>query len=106
MSAVLYFDRPLFHQPEVSLMNQGSALEGMVRTFLSQVMFSNSAQLFIHNRDERLEGLVIPGSPFAQEGADRLGRGFCHTHTVLWTKDLKLTSKIVQGASEVNRECH
>jgi hypothetical protein len=78
---------------KVSLVNQRCALESVVWAFLPQVIPSNLPQLLVYKWDERLQGLVIPGPPLAQEGADRLGRGFCHSHTVRSTKDLKLTCK-------------
>jgi hypothetical protein len=62
--------------------NQASALESMVGTFLPQVMPSDATQLFVHKRNKDLEGLLIPGSPSAEQGADRLGRRFGHTHTL------------------------
>jgi hypothetical protein len=54
----------------------------MVGAFLSKVMLSDATQLLIHKRDKDLEGFLIPRSPFAEEGTDRLGRRFGHTHTV------------------------
>jgi hypothetical protein len=63
----------------------------MVGTFLPQVMPSDATQLFVHKRNKDLEGLLIPGSPSAEQGADWLGRRFGHTHTLGSVKDLKQT---------------
>lgn len=71
-------------------MNQGSALESMVGTFLLKVTLGNSAQFLINKRDESLQSILIAGAPFHQEGADRLGRRFRHTHTVDPAVDFRL----------------
>jgi hypothetical protein len=55
----------------------------MVGTLLPEVMLSDTTQLFIYKRDKDLEGFLIPRSPFAEKGADRLGRRFGHTHTIV-----------------------
>jgi hypothetical protein len=62
--------------------NQSCALERMVLTFTSQVALRNSPQLFIHKGNKDLQGFLVPGSPLAEERADRLGERLGHTHTV------------------------
>ena len=63
-------------------MDQGCALQRMILAFLPQVALRNAAQLFIYKGNEHLQGFLVPGSPLAEESANRLGRRFGHTHTV------------------------
>ena len=41
-------------------------------------MLSDAAQFLVDQRDEDLEGILVTGSPFGQQGADRLRRWFGH----------------------------
>ena len=61
-------------------MNQGRVLESMAGTFLPRMVPRDTTQPPICKRNEDLEGLLIPGSPLAEEGADGLGARLGHAH--------------------------
>src|ERR1017187_5530210 len=47
MSAVLQLNRYAAYQPEVGLVNQGGALEGVIRPFQLELIVSDTPQLFV-----------------------------------------------------------
>jgi hypothetical protein len=53
-------------EAKVSLVDEGSTLEGMVRAFETNLMPGNAAQLLIDKGDEGPESLLIAGTPSGQ----------------------------------------
>ena len=52
MCAILQFDRLASQQSEIGLVNQGRALQGVVRPLGLQVVMSETAQLLVDKRHE------------------------------------------------------
>jgi len=73
MSAVLEFCRALFLKPQVSLMHQGGALQGMVGAFLPQIVVRDPPEFVIDERNHGAQGLLFAGVPVAQQLGDDFG---------------------------------
>jgi hypothetical protein len=80
MDSILDLGGSLLHEAKVSFVDQCSALESVVWALLSKVVLSDAAQFLVDQRDEDLEGILVTGSPFGQQGADRLRRWLGHAH--------------------------
>jgi hypothetical protein len=56
----------LFLQAEIGFVYQGGALQGVVRTFLLQVMMRDPPELVINERNYGAQPLVVTGLPVRQ----------------------------------------
>ncbi len=63
---VLKLTRALFFEAQISLMHQGRALQGVVRTFLAQVIMRDPPKLVVDEREYGGQGFVVAGAPVCQ----------------------------------------
>ena len=63
MFAVLELGRALLLEPQVSLVHQGGALQGVVRAFLPQVVVRDPSEFVINERKHGAQRLLVAGVP-------------------------------------------
>src|ERR1039458_7721507 len=78
MLPVLELARALFLEAQISLVHQGRALQGVVGTFLAQVIMRDPPKLVVDEWEYGGQGFVVAGAPVCQEFADGVGRKFWH----------------------------
>jgi hypothetical protein len=59
-------------------MTQRGGLQGVIRTLLPEMIVSESPQLVIDQRQDRLQRLAIPVSPMKKEFTQLLGGSWAH----------------------------
>src|SRR5580704_683074 len=69
MGAVLPAHALVIHQPQVSLVDQGSGLQTVASAFRPQVVPGEPAQFVIHDRCQLIEGILISVAPGAEQYA-------------------------------------
>ena len=57
-------------------MDQCCTLQGVVLPFPAEMMLSQVTQLAVYQRQEGLQGFLIPALPFRQQRCDLIGRDF------------------------------
>ena len=63
MGTIFGVKGPLVEQPQIDLMDQSRALQGMARTLASEMPPRDVAQLFVDQRNQRFKGLWIARFP-------------------------------------------
>jgi hypothetical protein len=58
-------------QAEINLVDQFRTLQGVIGAFRSQTAMSRPAQLLINERNESLQGILIPASPAIEKLSGR-----------------------------------
>jgi hypothetical protein len=76
--AALQSHRLTSQQPKVGLVNESRALQGVIRSFGLEVVVSEPPQLFVDQRDQSLERLLVSLLPVLQKLGDLAGRIFGH----------------------------
>src|ERR1039458_3276191 len=97
MLPVLELARALFLEAQISLMHQGCALQGVVRTFLAQVIMRDPPKLVVDEWEYGGQAFVVAGAPVCQEFADGVGRKFWHP--ALQRKTPKSSTIIARNAA-------
>ena len=74
MGAIFGVKGSLVEQPQISLVDQSRALQGMARTLASEMPPRDVAQLFVDQRNQRFKGLWIARFPAYQQFANWVGK--------------------------------
>jgi hypothetical protein len=78
MGPVLQFHRLASQQPEVGLVDQGCALQGVIRPLGSEVIVREAPQLLVDQGHESAKGLFVALFPVTQKLSDLTGLIFGH----------------------------
>ena len=71
--AILPLDAANINQLEVDLVDEGGGLQHVVRTLAGHVPLGDALELAVHEREQLLDGPVVAGSPFDEEGGHVVG---------------------------------
>lgn len=74
MCAIFGVKRPLVEQPQIGLVDQSSALQGVSRALAPEMPPRDVAQLFVDQRNQRFKGLWIARFPAYQQFANWVGK--------------------------------
>jgi hypothetical protein len=80
MGAILPLRQFLADQADVRLVNQSSALQGMVGAFALQIPMRHVAQFGVNDRHQSIESLAVPVAPSHQQLGHLLWRVLVHSH--------------------------
>ena len=69
MGPVLPFLRFLADQPQIRFVDQGRTLQSVIRAFAPETAASDTAQLLIDQRDQRIPRTLIAAAPLGEEVA-------------------------------------
>jgi hypothetical protein len=69
---------PLIDQPQVSLMNQGRTLQGVICPLGAQLPVGKPAELAINERHQLAERTLVAGGPVDEQLCYPAVRGFIH----------------------------
>jgi hypothetical protein len=64
-------ERLFFGKPQISLVDECGRLQGVIRALLLEVIASQTSQLVIDERQNRLQCLAVPISPMEKQFAER-----------------------------------
>ncbi len=79
MRPVLSIERPLVNQPQIGLMNQRCALQGMPRTFPLEMVPRDVAQFLVDERNQGLQRFFVARFPAYDQLANRVGMLLIHS---------------------------
>ncbi len=79
MRAILGIKRTLVEQPQVGLVDQSRALQGVSRTLPLEMMPGDVAEFLVDQRNQRFKGFLVARLPAHEQFADRLGMLLIHS---------------------------
>jgi len=73
VGTIFGLERTLVAKAQVGFVDESGGLQGMAGTFTLEIVVGHGAEFGVHERDESLQGVLVAGSPFHQQLADRMG---------------------------------